>query len=144
MEELNAKLGQGKKKSGPGGVSSRMFSDCTAIFAGYGNVDNVLDDCERIGAQLRASIASWTIPAATANRKGKENGSSPSSELDGIDGALALTSLAPTSPSKDFLSMQPPLLSDNIKLKDYQLTGVSWLRLLYRKKLSCILADEMG
>jgi SWI/SNF-related matrix-associated actin-dependent regulator 1 of chromatin subfamily A len=129
VDELNAKLQQGKKKAGPAGISSRMFSDCVEIFSGYGSVDSVLNDCEEIGAQLRTTISSWV-----ATEQGTE------------DGALNLGALsAPTNTlSKDCIVVQPALLSSNIKLKDYQLSGVSWLRLLYRKKLSCILADEMG
>lgn len=121
-----------------------MFSDCTTIFAGYGSVDSVLADCERIGAQLRASIVSWTIPAAETNGKGKQTEDPDLNNDEFNDGALAITALVPAAASKDYLLTQPSLLSDAIKLKDYQLTGVSWLRLLYRKKLSCILADEMG
>lgn len=129
MDELNAKLQQGKKKAGPAGISSRMFSDCVEIFSGYGSVDSVLNDCEEIGAQLRTVISSWI-----------------STDQSTEDGALNLGALsAPTnSLSKDCIVVQPGLLSPNITLKDYQLSGVSWLRLLYRKKLSCILADEMG
>ena len=44
---------------------------------------------------------------------------------------------------KDYLYAQPALLKEGIKLKNYQLLGVNWLNLLYRKKISCILADEM-
>jgi SWI/SNF-related matrix-associated actin-dependent regulator 1 of chromatin subfamily A len=130
VEELNFKLQQGKKKAGPAGISSRMFSDCVEIFSGYGSVDSVLDDCDKIGAQLRTVISSWTSAV----------------EENGEEGALSLGALsAPTNTtSKDCIVTQPALLSANIQLKDYQLSGVSWLRLLYRKKLSCILADEMG
>ncbi|TFY75886.1 hypothetical protein EWM64_g8126 [Hericium alpestre] len=41
------------------------------------------------------------------------------------------------------MTEQPRLLSPGVRLKDYQLIGVNWLRLLYGKGLSCILADEM-
>jgi SWI/SNF-related matrix-associated actin-dependent regulator of chromatin subfamily A containing DEAD/H box 1 len=112
-----------------------MFNDCVAIFSGYGSVDSILEDCERIGAQLRTTIASWS----GLTDKGKD-------KATGEDGALSLIALQATTntASKDCLVVQPNILSDEIKLKDYQLSGVSWLRLLYRKKLSCILADEMG
>jgi SWI/SNF-related matrix-associated actin-dependent regulator 1 of chromatin subfamily A len=132
VDDLNTKLQQGKKKAGPAGISSRMFSECVNVFSGYGAVDDVLADCERIGAQLRKIIVSWT--------------SSTSDDRDENDGAISLIAIsAPTNnASKDCLVKQPSLLSQNIQLKDYQLSGVSWLRLLYRKQLSCILADEMG
>ena len=45
---------------------------------------------------------------------------------------------------KDYISKQPSLVRDEYTLKDYQMLGLNWLNLLYSKKLSCILADEMG
>ncbi|KAI0300995.1 SNF2 family N-terminal domain-containing protein [Multifurca ochricompacta] len=42
------------------------------------------------------------------------------------------------------LQAKPKSLSKNVQLKGYQLLGINWLRLLYRKGRSCILADEMG
>lgn len=38
---------------------------------------------------------------------------------------------------------QPTTFSKEFPLKDYQLVGVAWLSCLYKKKLGCILADEM-
>lgn len=110
---------------------------------GYGSVDAILEDCERIGAGLRAAIATWT-----ATGKGKDKADSPASLADGEtdDGALNLVSLAKLKQqtTKDYLTSQPSLLPDDVQLKEYQLLGVNWLNLLYRRKLSCILADEMG
>ncbi|KAI0047777.1 hypothetical protein FA95DRAFT_1540877 [Auriscalpium vulgare] len=154
VADLKTKLGQGKKKSGPKGVSSRMFDDCVTIFEGYGAVDDVLAECERIGTHLSKAIASWT----SESRKGKEKEGSgaPSRHsrdssiaiADDVleDGAISLRSLAPVSDHKpkDFLTVQPKLLSPKVQLKEYQLLGVNWLRLLYRRNRSCILADEMG
>ena len=67
--------------------------------------------------------------------------------LDDGDGALVLDSLPvgePLGTDGDYLRKQPSLLADTVQLKEYQLLGVNWLNLLYRKDLSCILADEMG
>ncbi len=106
-----------------------MFEDCIDMFKGYGSVDNVLEDCERIGASLRASITSWN----------------PSKDAQSAqDGAISLLSLEPLKDQRDYLTSQPSLLSDTVILKEYQLLGVNWLNLLYRSNLSCILADEMG
>jgi SWI/SNF-related matrix-associated actin-dependent regulator of chromatin subfamily A containing DEAD/H box 1 len=161
IDDLKERLGQTKKKAGPAGISPRMFEDCTAIFESYRTVDNILRDCEKIGAQLRAAIASWTHTRTSV--KGKERASSETSTVasfaDVEDGALHLVTLAPKA-SGDYLATQPSLISQDVQLKDYQLAGLNWLRsvmktlthscllstyrLLYRKKLSCILADEMG
>lgn len=139
VDDLKDKLGQqGKKKGGASrGVSLRMFDDCVEIFHGYGAVDDVLAQCERIGGQLDAAIASWSQDT----RKGKEKATN-----DNVDGNGALSLIAPVSERtpKDFLSEQPKSLSKNVQLKGYQLLGVNWLRLLYKRGRSCILADEMG
>lgn len=110
------------------------------MFQGYGAVDDILEDCERIGASLRAAIASWTVGSANDKGKAKQDVSQ-----DEEDGALSFRSMSSSRERpKDFLTAQPSLLSDSIQLKEYQLLGVNWLNLLYRRNLSCILADEMG
>jgi SWI/SNF-related matrix-associated actin-dependent regulator 1 of chromatin subfamily A len=146
VDDLNTKLGQGRKKTGPAGISPRMFEDCTAIFQGYGTVDRILEDCERIGATLRSAIASWTSAAVNDKGKAKDVSADPRALFDeSEDGSLSLLSLAPpTAKPKDYLVTQPSLLSKDVQLKEYQLLGVNWLYLLYRRNLSCILADEMG
>lgn len=114
--------------------------------AGYADVDRILEECERIGAKLRSAIASWT---ATGSDKGKGTASREGSAAlaDDLqeDGTLSLRSRASFNVGKknQFLS-QPSLLSASVALKEYQLLGVNWLNLLYNRKLSCILADEMG
>jgi len=121
----------------PKGVSSRMFDDCVEIFRGYGAVDDVLAQCERIGGQLNTVIASWS----QETRKGKERANS---DVADENGALSLVAPVNERTVKDFLNEQPKTLSKNVQLKGYQILGLNWLRLLYKKGRSCILADEMG
>lgn len=123
-----------------------MFEDCQAIFEGYGEVDSILEDCEQIGADLRAAIATWTTAPAVGKGKAREE-DVLSSLTDSVeDGALSFVSFSPSrnQKPKDYLLTQPTFLSETVQLKDYQLLGVNWLHLLYRSNLSCILADEMG
>ncbi|KAK0212555.1 SNF2 family N-terminal domain-containing protein [Desarmillaria ectypa] len=145
VDDLNSKLGQGKKKSGPAGISPRLFDDCTGIFKGYGAVDRILEECEDIGSNLRSVIAGWTSGVDVDKGKGKARVGIPEFE-ENQDGSLNLRSIAPlkSQHAKGYLVSQPSLLSPNVQLKDYQLLGVNWLRLLYDRELSCILADEMG
>ncbi|KAI0930414.1 hypothetical protein AcV5_007137 [Taiwanofungus camphoratus] len=146
VSDLNVRLGQGRKKAGPSGISPRMFEDCAALFEGYGRVDSILQDCEQIGAELKAEIATWTIGKGKS-REGTacSRGSSIPTDIPN-DGALSLHSHAVLTDQKPkyYLTSQPSLLSSSVQLKEYQMVGVNWLNLLYRKKLSCILADEMG
>lgn len=145
-DDINAKLSQSKKKAGSGGVSHRIFEDTVEIMEGYADVDRILEKCENTGAKLRAAIAAWTTSKPD---KGKgvvpqEESLSPADDVQ-EDGALCLRSRASfnTDKKNQFLG-QPSLLADSVTLKEYQLLGVNWLNLLYNKKLSCILADEMG
>jgi SWI/SNF-related matrix-associated actin-dependent regulator 1 of chromatin subfamily A len=153
IDDLNTKLGQGRKKAGPGGISPRMFEDCITIFQGYGMVDGILEDCEEIGASLRDAIASWTLNGTKGKGKLKADlldsevssrGSPAIGQVE--DGALSLLSIedVQANAAKDFIATQPSLLREGTVLKDYQLLGVNWLNLLYRRNLSCILADDMG
>ncbi|KZT11032.1 uncharacterized protein LAESUDRAFT_361822 [Laetiporus sulphureus 93-53] len=140
VADLRARLSQGKKKAGPAGISPRMFEDCVAIFEGYGRVDSILQDCEEIGAELKAEIASWTKHSRSRDPSlGVEN-------TNPTDGTLSLHDQADLTDSKPsyYLTSQPSLLEEGVQLKEYQMIGINWLNLLYRRKLSCILADEMG
>ena len=141
IEDFNTKLGQGKKRAGPAGISPRMFEDSTEIFKGYGKVDNILEDCENIGNSLKKEISSWSHEKVKS--KEAEAGSSRNSPDSGSDGALSLTHVQGHKP-KYYMTAQPSLLLEDVKLKEYQMIGVNWLSLLYQKSLSCILADEMG
>lgn len=122
-----------------------MFEDCAAVFKGYSAVDSILKDCENIGSTIRAAIASWTQGSSKGEEKADSSSSTPDLD-DSEEGALSLVSIAAPAVSKpkDYLEAQPALLSESVQLKDYQLLGVNWLHLLYRRRLSCILADEMG
>ena len=149
VEDLNAKLGQGKKKAGPAGISPRMFEDSATIFQGYGKVDSILESCEKIGVELRKEISSWHHSKANGLTKGKQREAASSSSRDPSesteDGALTLTHLsAPNHKPKYYMTVQPSLLQPGVTLKEYQMIGVNWLSLLYQKRYSCILADEMG
>lgn len=148
VEDLELRLGQRRKKVGPAGVSPRMFQDVVDIYQGYGSVDDILEDCERIGAELKKAIAAWSRKPKRKEgeslRPSRESSTLDDDDDDVEDGALNLHTLAVSGMSEKFLVKSPSLLADDVQLKEYQLLGVNWLNLLYTRKLSCILADEMG
>ncbi|THH30785.1 hypothetical protein EUX98_g3404 [Antrodiella citrinella] len=146
--DLEEKLGQNRKKAGPAGISSRIVEDCESIFQGYAAIDHILAKCESIGAKLKHEINTWTTdPSSTKpNRESatSSRGTSVASDLV-EDGALSLRSLASVAKKPSYyINHQPKSMADIIILKDYQLLGINWLNLLYRRGYSCILADEMG
>ena len=143
MDDLEHRLGQGRKKAGPAGISPRIFQEVVDIYQGYGSVDSILEDCERIGAELRSEIASWSHKGKGKGKVREGNAQSLLDE-DQDEGTLNLHSLAISDEDNGFLVKTPVLLSKDVQLKNYQLLGVNWLNLLYTKGYSCILADEMG
>ncbi|KAF7288692.1 SNF2 family DNA-dependent ATPase [Mycena chlorophos] len=126
VEDLETKLKGAKKKAKFG---SKLWDESWQIFAGYGNVDSVLDTCEHIGQSLRNTIAAWSSEGAVG---------------DDEDGALSLQHVTWSGTRENYLATQPALIAEGVQLKEYQLLGVNWLNLLYTQNHSCILADEMG
>ncbi|KAF8521260.1 SNF2 family N-terminal domain-containing protein [Hysterangium stoloniferum] len=139
IDDINSKLSRRNKT----GLSRNILEYCKDLFKGYKSVDDVLEGCERIGEQLREAISKWNIKAAPTASTSKA-----ASPIDDEVGALALinsqSDLATAANIGDYIATQPSLLADTVQLKDYQLLGVNWMHMLYQRKLSCILADEMG
>jgi SNF2 family DNA or RNA helicase len=103
------------------------------------SVEGILKDCEQIGISLQHTISLWQLD--TGNEK---------EELDvlkcTVEGVLGIRSFASDKAaiSDQFIITQPPSLMKGTILQDFQLVGIKWLDLLYRRNISCILADEMG
>ncbi|KAJ1969012.1 DNA-dependent ATPase fun30, partial [Dispira parvispora] len=127
MDQLRAAFRKNKS------VSIAMVNYYEIISHGYRVVDQVIAQCERMAKKLQMAIGD-TDPL----------GIPPSSTLPSPPCSVA--TLSTNSPTNNdwLLTQQPANLSDDFTLKNYQLFGVSWLRLLYQMNLSGILADEMG
>lgn len=127
VDDVYERLGDKSAK----GVSPRLFTNCVELMAGYMEVDDVLAKCEAVGAELDKAMSSWQTST--------DNG------VDDAFGAVNLSEVKREGVNdENYLQEQPSNLAESIRLKDYQVLGVSWLNLLYRKQISCILADEMG
>lgn len=126
------------------GISPRVFQDCVSIYEEYGTVDDILLRCEEIGSELKAAISAWSGKTKGKQREGSVSAASLfDDETD--DGAIDLVSLPfANGTSGAGLISAPSTLSDDVQLKDYQIIGINWLNLLHSRRLSCILADEMG
>jgi len=151
-----------KKLQRKKGVSPRYFDDYIRILEGYSSVDGVIEKCEKVGKELSDILAVWASlaePAADSSTLGKVAGSGVNTPTDtsgmnivAVDAeaikaeaeATAATDPIKAQALEGYMSTQPAALAEGVVLKDYQLLGVNWLSLLHRRKLSCILADEMG
>lgn len=120
-DDVDNKLGDRANK----GVTPRLFHACVEVMAGYQQVDKILHRVEGVGRRLLRDIQRWALDTPHNEGGGKR--------------------VAPSQARKEgYIAEQPEGLSEQFKLKPYQLTGVNWLSLLYNHQLSAILADEMG
>ena len=143
------------------GVGNNMMDTYLDVVTGMGEVDKVLGECEQIGRELSGIMQVWasgaavtaaTTTAATAAgaAAGPSGGNEVGLDLVAISEETIATRVDTSNDPrvraafKDYIRKQPAGVPDSIHLKDYQMLGVNWLNLLYRRGTSCILADEMG
>lgn len=137
------------------GVGNNMMDTYLEVISGMSEVDKVLSECEQIGRELSAVMQIWASGAAASSTSDATRPGATMANDVGLD-LVAITeetivSRVDTSQDprvkeafKDYIRKQPQGVPENITLKDYQMLGVNWLNLLYRRGTSCILADEMG
>jgi SWI/SNF-related matrix-associated actin-dependent regulator of chromatin subfamily A containing DEAD/H box 1 len=82
----------------------------------FGNVDDIIHHCDSVGTEVKRVMDQW---------------------IDIQNGVL----ISPTYP---IYTTQPDIINQDLQLKQYQLTGISWMLMLHEMKLGGILADEMG
>ncbi|KAK2758817.1 hypothetical protein FQN54_003509 [Arachnomyces sp. PD_36] len=143
----------GKRKSTKRPIGEKIVEKCLDMWTGYEAVDSLVAECEKLGKPIAEKMKQWGVDVFGAKKEGE----------------LELTSLGTSQPTHDsgigtpesqrssdddgvkrmgkkqikFLA-QPAVMSESIKMKDYQVVGLNWLALLYEQGLSCILADDMG
>ncbi|KAG4306157.1 hypothetical protein PORY_000145 [Pneumocystis oryctolagi] len=100
------------------------------MMGSYKAIDSLISKCDELGKSISKIISGWGLEVTP------ESGEL-SIGCDDIDKIRTLN-------DQEYITQQPNLIPDTIKLKRYQLFGVNWLNLLYKKRLSGILADEMG
>lgn len=147
IDDLENKLRRTK------GTSAKFIDRLQEMMDGYTAVDQVIEGVEDLGSELRNVLKIWEeLEAETTQRD-----ASPVSQEDGGDetAGIHLCKLDidlvrdKSSPEyKDamegYLVQQPEIVNKEMTLKDYQILGINWMLLLYRKGISGILADEMG
>ena len=131
------------------GVSIKLFEQYTEIMEGYVQIDSCLNRCEAIADDVARTLVVWR---GASNTNDSVVGTPRSDGLNDVKVDVAKVSellRLETDTKKrkilgSYIQSQPDLLSKGTVLKDYQLLGVNWLKLLYSKRIGCILADEMG
>ncbi|KAL8774680.1 MAG: hypothetical protein Q9209_000619 [Squamulea sp. 1 TL-2023] len=141
-------------------IGDKIVDSCIDMWRGYIAVDSLVLKCESLGKPLTEQMKKWGVDVYGTAQNGeldltnfeqksdaeasvKDSGiGTPTSTITSADeeGDLA----AAVKRAQNTIFGQPPLMSENVVLKDYQVVGVNWLSLLYENRLSCILADDMG
>ncbi|KAG8891809.1 hypothetical protein FRB99_003344, partial [Tulasnella sp. 403] len=149
-DDLRAKFT--KKK----GISYKLFETYISVIAGYGSLDDLLRRCQHYGKTVSKIVNKWSgadmlsggPSKAPSNRPSRAPSESADSDSKADDAGIHLTQVSVTNDDdpdmEGYIRVQPALMNEDVRLKDYQMIGLNWLNLLWSKKMSCILADEMG
>ena len=127
-----------------------MWETYLSVIEGMSEVDKVLNECETIGRDLSAIMQIWagkapgqaTVVPILAADVGVNLTAIPDENM--VNAAELSHDPAVREAFRGYMRQQPAGVPSTIVLKDYQMVGLNWLALLYRRKTSCILADEMG
>ncbi|KAF2164518.1 hypothetical protein M409DRAFT_25395 [Zasmidium cellare ATCC 36951] len=143
VKENLTKTGKKSKKTTP--VGEKLVDDCREVMTGYDAIDELVVECEKIAQPVQEALRGWGA--------GETDGELQLMKLDEVhDSGIGTpaSSCAPddapqkaSKPKGNFFG-QPSNMNPEMTMKDYQLVGLNWLCLLFKKKLSCILADDMG
>lgn len=142
-------------------IGEKVVDICVETWRGYDAVDSLIKRVESMGKPIAEAIKKWGVDIVSGSGSGElemtdiniepEEGSvkdsgigTPTDTADGSENADEEVKGAKRAQQVGFFKTQPKNLKEGTILKDYQIAGINWLNLLYEKKLSCILADEMG
>lgn len=145
IEELGKKLKETK------GTSAKYLKACEEMMKGYTAVDGIIKEIENVGTKLKNTLDVWQGLTDSATPVVSDNEEDAPDEKAGIhmmhldvNPTMDTSSPVYKDALEGYLYEQPNYVNKEMTLKDYQLLGVNWMLLLYRKGISGILADEMG
>ena len=138
------------------GLSPRILAQYEDITERYRSVDILIAKCTTIATDLSNAIQKWGGEGTARRTKSDQAGDhvedgdhaedNGANDNKGDTGLHLIEFSQPQDDSADdpeFIRHQPAIINSDLTLKGYQLIGISWLWLLYRKGLSGILADDM-
>ncbi|WBW70853.1 SMARCAD1 family ATPase Fft1 [Schizosaccharomyces osmophilus] len=109
---------QKRSKSDSFKVGKKVVNSTYEVLQGFDAVDSLINRCENYGRLIANTLKNWHNIQQDKNHE--------------------------ECIPMDYMEEQPGLLAPGVTLKNYQIMGVNWLRLMYHADLSGILADEMG
>lgn len=150
FEDPNAESNGDKKRRGGQRktVGLKIIESTEFSLKGYKAVDSLVKQCSEYGDLISQQMTKWGVTVTGEGEleivdiNGEDlKDSDQNAEEEDEDDVIVVQ---PKRKGLAYIAEKPPLLAEDIDLKNYQLVGINWLNLLYHNKLSCILADEMG
>ena len=156
-----AKPAKGKRKNTKRPIGEKIMDVSERMWTGYQAVDRLVSRCNEHGKRVADKMKEWGVDVFGATKSGEfelvslspASGQTASTMRDSGIGTPTDTDVdeSPNGKIKTLggrrsatLFAQPTIMPTSVTLKDYQIVGMNWLTLLYKEKLSCILADDMG
>ena len=149
--------GKTKRKVKKKPIGDKIVERCSDMLTGYGALDQLAQECERIGESVREDMKSWgmgvfggegevelaDLDVISNTTRDSGIGTPTSRDLSGDEEIGHGIGQSGTRKKHSFFP-QPTIMAEGVNLKDYQTVGINWLSLLFSKRLSGILADDMG
>ena len=131
------------------GLSVKYIDSYVDMMDGYSLVDQIIEQIEELGTELKDIINVWEGANHNIMDEDEEDTGMHLSGLPIANGGNTSNGIGKNSylyrdAMDGFLTEQPKIVNDGFTIKDYQILGINWMLLLYRKGISGILADEMG
>ena len=163
-----------KRKMACKPFGDKIVDKCLNMLAGYEAIDKLVKRCEELAQPVKEDMKGWGVNVFGAATEGELELVSFERYFSPQDSAIGTPNSIVVSDEEDVLKKarshtffpQPTIMATGIQLKDYQVclrriralqfvkwkadslfhqvVGVNWLSLLFKRKLSCILADDMG
>ena len=157
-----------KRKTTKRTLGEKIVDVSEKMWAGYEAVERLVEQCNEYSKSVADEMKKWGVDVFGASKAGEVElvslteptkdksdsslrdsgiGSTPAESESSHEESHDVKVKAITGKRKQQVSSfisQPAIMSNNITLKDYQVVGLNWLAMLYRQKLSGILADDMG
>ena len=139
VENPDLKPSKGKRVP----LGAKVAEKVDEMLDSYDAVDYLVKQCENLAKPLEAEMKTWGID--TTGKEELDMASLSDSQRSGHDSGIGtpISDDEKKAVKKKFLG-QPSIMNHDYKMKDYQIVGMNWLNMLYKRKLSCILADDMG
>ena len=143
-----------KTKKGSSTYGERTWDKVYEMMLAYEAVDTVVKQCDKTSQPLARSMSTWGVDVYGKGKNDagldlvsidalKGNSQDSNGKDSGIGTPISDDGKPVPGAKKAFIP-QPASLAEGVQMKDYQVVGLNWLYLLYRSKLSGILADDMG